>query len=262
MKLSVVILNYKTAGLTKQCLAGLYKVKLPFDFEVIVVDNASDDSCLKIVKENFSDVICVQAERNDGYAAGNNFGLRLAQGEFILILNPDIIVIPGQIEKLVGFMELNPKVGLAGPRLLNPDGTLQLSAYRFPKVFTPLLRRTFLGKLSKAAWHLGQYQMTDWDHAENRAVDWLLGACLITRREGLKTVGYLDERYKLYVEDTDWAKSFWFKGYEVWYVAEAEFIHFHERLSAQGFLSGVFTKVAWRHVASWMKYFWKWHHLQ
>ena len=258
MKLSIIILNYKTAGLVRQCLRGIFSNPPQATYEVIVVDNASNDSCLERVAQEFPQTKRVKLAVNRGYAAGNNAGLRLAQGEYVLILNPDITVLKGNLDQLIRFMDSQPKVGLAGPRLVNPDGSLQYSAYRFPSFWLPLFRRTFLGSLPSSRKLLAHYQMFDWDHRANQPVDWLLGACLIVRRSALNKVGLLDERYFLYVEDTDWCRRFWQAGWQVFYIAEVEFVHFHERLSAQASFGGLFSRVTWVHIASWLKYFRKW----
>jgi len=258
MKLSIVILNYKTAGLVRQCLRGIYAHPPSEGFEVIVVDNASNDSCPEFVAREFPQAKLVKLDVNRGYAAGNNAGLKIAQGEYVLILNPDITVLKGNLDGLIKFMDANPKVGLAGPRLVNPDGSLQYSSYRWPSFWLPLFRRTSLGQLPVVNKLVHRYQMYDWDHAANQAVDWLLGACLIVRKSALDKVGLLDERYFLYVEDTDWCRRFWQAGFEVHYIAEVEFVHFHERLSAQAAWGGVFNRVTWVHIASWLKYFLKW----
>lgn len=259
MDISIVILNYKSAGLVRQCVRGIFEAQPKLNFEVIVVDNASHDNCCTWLGQNYKNVTCVQLQQNHGFAAGNNAGIREAKGKYILILNPDITVLPGRLEALVQFMETHPKCGLAGPRLVNPDGSLQYSTYQFPSFWLPLFRRTFLGAIPAMEPKLREYQMMDWDHRESRTVDWMLGACLIARQQAIDQVGLLDERFFLYVEDTDWCKRFWAKGWEVWYIASVELVHFHERLSAQRPLfTALFSKITWIHIASWLKYFKKW----
>lgn len=258
MKLSVIILNYKSVGMVRQCVRGLLEAKLQCTYEIIVVDNDSGDDCIELLAREFPSVRTVQLLHNDGYAAGNNAGMRVAQGEYWLILNPDIVVLPDKIEALVRFMDEHVQVGLAGPKLVNPDGSLQYSAYRFPNFWLPLLRRTFLGTLPRLRNALERYQLKHWDHNANSPVDWLLGACLIVRSQACKKVGLLDERFFLYVEDTDWCRRFWKAGFEVYYVAAVDLIHFHERLSAQANFGGLFNRITWIHIASWVKYFAKW----
>ncbi len=256
--LSIVILNYHTAGLVKQCLRGLFTEKINTSFEVIVVDNASRDGCLDMVKSKFPQVKTVGLNKNHGYAAGNNAGLKQAQGDFLLILNPDVAVFGTALDNLVNFMQNNPKIGLAAPKLINPDGSVQMSSFTFPSFWLPIFRRTPLGYWPWAKEKIERYLMMDWDHKKNKAVDWLLGACLIARREALAQVGWLDERFFLYVEDTDWCRRFWEKNWQVYYAAEISMVHYHQRQSAEALFLGLFNKVTWIHIVSWIKYFKKW----
>lgn len=258
VKLSVIILNYRSAGLVKYCLAGLFKHQHNLSLEVIVVDNASQDGCLAMVKENWPGVTTVALSVNQGYAAGNNAGIKLASGEYIMILNPDVALTNNALDNLVNFMDNHPTVGLAAPKLNNPDGTTQMSAFTFPHFWLPIFRRTPLGLVNNARQQVEKYLMMDWDHQSNRAVDWLLGACFIVRRSALEQVGLLDERYFLYVEDTDWCRRFWQKNWQVYYVAEVKMVHFHQRQSADASFLGLFSKVTWIHIFSWLKYFKKW----
>lgn len=257
-KLSLIILNYKNAGLVKQCVKGVLNNPSKVPLEIIVVDNNSHDNCLEIVKNNWPQVITLVAKENRGYAAGNNLGLKRAQGDYVMILNPDVAVMPDTLDKLIDFMDTHPKVGIAAPKLINPDGTVQISAYTFPRFWMPIFRRTPLGYLPRAQKALTRYLMLDWDHKDNRPVDWLLGACLIIRREALEQVGFLDERYFLYVEDTDWCRRFWQKDWQVYYVADVAMVHYHQRQSAGASFWGLFNKTTWIHITSWLKYFHKW----
>lgn len=256
--LSIIILNYKTAGLVKQCIKGIYKYPPKVEYEIIVVDNNSGDGCTDWMRNNMPDVKISDLPTNRGYSAGNNAGLRRARGKFVLIMNPDVLVLENSLDTLYQYMLDNPKVGLAGPKLLNPDGSLQYSTYKFPKWWLPIIRRTFLGKMNAFKDLTREYQMMDWDHQNNQTVDWLLGGCLIARARAIEDVGILDERFFLYVEDTDWCRRFWQKDWEVAYVADSQFVHFHERLSAQASLGVLFKKITWVHIHSWFKYFWKW----
>jgi hypothetical protein len=252
MVLSIIILNYKTKNLVKYCLKRI----VGLDCEIIVVDNASFDGVDRMIRENFPKVRFIQAEKNRGYAAGNNLGIKEAKGKYILILNPDVVVLDGTIEKMYEFMELHPRVGLVGPKLTSPNGDLQETCYRFPRFIIPLYRRTFLGKLPFAKKSLDHFSMRDYDHKKPRPVDWLQGSCLMARNTAIQEVGFLDERFFIYLEDTDWCRRFWQKGWQVWYLPEAEMIHYHEQASLGGFLD-IFKRSARAHITSWLKYFWK-----
>lgn len=258
MDLSIIILNYKTKGLLKQCLKGIGLFNLPLECEIIVVDNFSGDGTEKMIKEEFREVRFIQARNNQGFSAGYNLGIKEARGKYLLLLNPDIAILNNAIMKMYEFMEANSRVGLAGPKLLNPDGKVQMSAMTLPSFWTPLYRRTFLGKLPFARKAMREYLMSDWDHKDNRSVDWVLGGCMIIRKEALDKVGLLDERFFLYFDDVDWCRRFWQAGWQVYYIAEAEMVHYHRRESAENpGLRGLFSYPKRTHILSWIKYFLK-----
>ena len=254
MLLSIIILNYKSKGLLKQCLKGILLLHLPFQYEIIVVDNASNDHCNKMIKEEFSQVKIILASFNRGYAAGNNLGMKIAQGKYVLILNPDIAVLKNSIEQLIKFMEQHSTAGMAGPKLINPNGSRQFSCFRFPRWYTPILRRTLLGRLPKAKKHLQRYIMSDYSFNQPSVVGWLLGACLLVRRQAISQVGLMDEHFFLYFEDVDWCRRFRQAGWHVYYLPSAEMVHFHQRLSAKN----IFHRTTWIHIISWLKYLRKW----
>jgi GT2 family glycosyltransferase len=259
MDLSIIILNYKTCGLLKECLKGIKLVKPKLDFEIIVVDNGSKDGTPEMIAECFPEVRFIETGQNLGYAKGNNVGIRAAKGRYIMIINPDIILFEGVVEKLVEFMDSHPDVGIVGPKLLNPDKTLQFSCYKFHSFWIPLYRRTPLGKLPWVRKAIDEFLMKDWDHNSVREVDWLLGGCLLIRSSALWDVGLLDERYFAYFDDVDLCRMMWNKGWKVVYYPLVSVVHFHRRESAEAFwVTSIFNKVTRIHIASWIKYFWKW----
>src|SRR3989344_6965857 len=233
MDLSIVILNYKQKGLIKYCLKRLLSYALPLEHEIIVVDNDSHDNIEALMQNEFLRARLIKAKNNRGYAAGNNLGLKNAKGKYVLILNPDVTITEEAIIELYRFMETHPQAGIAGPKIFNPDGSLQYTCLKFPDWKLPFYRRTFLGGTKKGKEWNQKYQMADWDHNMDKKVDWLFGACFIIRKEALPTVGLLDERYFLYMEDLDWCRRFWENNQDVWYVARASAIHFHQRQSAE-----------------------------
>ncbi len=261
MDLSIIILNYKTRGLLKQCLKGLKLVPLHLEHEIIVLDNNSGDGTVEMMRTEFPEITFFACPTNPGFATGVNVGIRHARGRYILILNPDIAVLgsPNPIEQMYAFMEQHPAAGICGPKLLNPDGTIQTSCREFPTLSTILYRRSPLGKFSFARKKLRKFLMLDWDHNENRPVDWLLGACLMVRRSAIDKVGLLDERFFLYFEDVDWCRRFWAAGYQVYYLgATAEIVHYHRRQSAESpGLTGILSYPTRMHLMSGIKYFLK-----
>lgn len=257
MDLSIIILNYKTRGMLKQCLRGLLLNHCTVEHEIIVVDNHSNDGTETMMREEFPSVTFIASPVNGGYAAGMNLGIRQATGKYLLLLNTDIAVLGNAVEQLVRYMEDHTDIGIAGPKLLNPDGTVQTSCRMFPSILTIVLRRTPFGTLPAARRKLRNFLMLDWDHNDNRPVDWLLGACMIVRRSAMEKVGPLDERFFLYFEDVDWCRRFWDAGYKVQYLGQAaEIVHYHRRLSAEhGGFQAVFGYATRIHIASGMKYF-------
>jgi len=254
--LSVIILNYKTKGLLKQCIKGIQLLNLKINFEIIVVDNHSKDSSVKMMREQFPEVKCIESKKNNGCAAGNNLGIKEARGKYIMILNPDIAIFKGVIEKLISFMENNQDVGIVAPKLINPDGSRQVSCYRFPRFMTPIYRRTPLGKLPSVKKKLRNYLMFDYDFKAVNNVDWVLGAFMLIRSSAIKRVGLMDERFLLYFEDVDWCRQFWENNFRVCYLNNIEVVHYHQRLSAENpGLRGIFSKATRIHIASAFKYF-------
>ncbi|MDD2807742.1 MAG: glycosyltransferase family 2 protein [Patescibacteria group bacterium] len=279
MDLSIVILNYKQQGLVKQCIRGIVTARPQLSYELIVVDNNSGDNCLEMVKSMFDPrvindpnqpklplpeslsipkIVTIDAKSNGGFAVGNNIGISAAAGKYVMILNPDIAVVPGAIETMFKYMEQNENVGILGPKLTNPDGSVQYSCRRFPNFLTPLFRRTILGNLTMARKWVGSYLMQDFDHHKTREVDWLFGACLFIRKSVLEKVGSFDENFFMYFEDLDLCRRVWEAGFKVVYVVNTEMVHYHSRLSAErsGIL-GVFSRGGRIHLISGLKYFLK-----
>jgi len=259
MTLSIIYINYNTRGLLKQSLKRLFLISPAIDYEVIVVDNNSSDESAEMVIERFPAVKLIRAGKNLGYAAGANLGIKNSAGKYVAIFNPDIFFTSGGLEAIVNYLDNNSSVGLVGPKLINADKSLQYSCYKFPKIFTPLLRRSFLGGTRFGKKKLDEYLLKDFDHHASREVDWLLGGAFLARKSALSEVGYFDERYFLYFEDTDLAQKLKAKGYRVVYLPSAKMIHLHRRESADtGFIKSIFNKTTRTHIASGLKYFWKW----
>lgn len=255
MKLSIVVLNYKTKGLLKQCLRGILDAQLPVPYEVIVVDNASGDGSVEMMREAFPDIQLVVSPRNVGFAAGMNLGFQKATGEYLMTLNTDVAIFGHAVMTLIAYLDGHPRVGIVGPRLINPNGTVQWSCCEFPSRWIPLLRRSPIGFFPPAKKKLRKFLMSDWDHRDNRAVDWVLGGCMVIRRQALDNVGGFDERFFLYIEDVDLCRRMWAEGWAVHYVGTAEMVHYHRRESAEHTgLRGLFSYPTRVHIQSWLYY--------
>jgi len=260
MDISFIILNYKNKGLLKNCLKSIVASDLGnLRYEIIVVDNNSGDGVKETLGENFAGVIFMQASRNLGMGAGNNLGIRQASGKYLAVLNPDTVVLPDAVKKMRDFMEKNQPIGIVGPKLINPDGSLQYTRCRFPSFLTPIYRRTPLQKLKRIKRQLDLYLTKDQNYDVASQADWLYGACLFIRREALDKVGYFDERYFLGFEDADFCRRMRKANYEVWYYPASVIIHYPHRFSGEGnWLTGIFNESIRIHIASWLKYFFKW----
>ncbi|MEK7631324.1 MAG: glycosyltransferase family 2 protein [Patescibacteria group bacterium] len=253
--ISIIILNYKTRGLLRQCLRGIATSNDAVSKQVIVVDNASGDGSIEMVEKDFPDVTLVASPVNNGFSSGMNLGLKRAHGRYVALLNTDIAIMDKPFDRLVQFLDQHPSVGLAGPKLINPDGSVQYSCCRFPEKLTPLYRRTPLGKIPFIRKKLQRFVMADFTHNENRTVDWLLGAFVVARAAAVEKVGLLDERFFLYFEDVDWSRRFWAAGWQVMYVADVDVVHYHKRQSAENpGLTGLFSFPTNIHIQSWFRY--------
>jgi hypothetical protein len=178
-----------------------------------------------MTEREFPEVHLIRQKPNLGFAGGNNRALKAASGRYFLLLNSDTVVPPGWLAPLVEYADAHPRAGLIGPKLINPDGTLQYSCRRFPTLGAGLFRHTPLEWLAPRNRFTGDYLMRDWDHAAPRAVDWLSGACLMSRRTMVEEIGPLDDSYFMYFEDVDWAKRAHQAGWEVHYLPAPEVIH-------------------------------------
>ncbi|HOZ53074.1 MAG TPA: glycosyltransferase family 2 protein [bacterium] len=255
MDISIVIVNYKSKEKLRACLESIANSDLKdISSEVIVIENNSGDN-LKDLQREILNFKLVESDKNLGMGGGNNLGIRISQGDFVLILNPDTILKKDSIKILLDYIRNNPDVYIVGPKLLNVDSSLQLSCSYFPRPWTPIFRRTFLGRFFKK--HLDWFLMKDFSHDIIKEVDWLMGSCLMIRKEGFE--GF-DERFFMYFEDIDVCRRAWKVDKKVVYNPRAEVIHHHARESAKHpwYFSIFKDKLAQEHIKSWFKYFKKW----
>jgi N-acetylglucosaminyl-diphospho-decaprenol L-rhamnosyltransferase len=256
---SIIIVNYKTRGLVKQNLKSIRLAAPKLDYEVFVVDNASGDGIVPMIRESFPEARLMALPENVGFARGNNAAMKEAKGRYVFILNPDAMLTPGAVERMVEYMEAHPEAGMLAPKLVHPDRSVQDSVHRFPTPWIPVYRRTPLGSLPHARRELDRYLMRGELGEDIRDIDWAEGAALFVRRKAIDEVGMFDERFFIYFEDTDWARRFWQKDWKVRYFPDAEIIHYHRRESADASgLMALANKVTRLHIQSAFKYFAKW----
>jgi GT2 family glycosyltransferase len=229
VKLSIVILNYNSGAFLINCLDSLFADDLPFPYEVIVPDNASnDDSLEKAVQKWGSQLTVVRNPKNGGFNYGNNIGIRHCKGEYICLLNPDTIIHRGAFKTLMDFIESHPRVGFVGPKVLNRNGSFHLSARRsIPSPFDAIARALLLSKIFPHSKTFARYNITYLDSDHTQQVDASTGCCLFARRIMIDQIGLLDEGFFIYCEDVDWFLRAKNAGWETWYVAEALIEHHH-----------------------------------
>ncbi|MGC8787812.1 MAG: glycosyltransferase family 2 protein [Anaerolineae bacterium] len=228
MDLSVIIVSWNVKGLLAECLASVYTAsdRRPWQCEVLVVDNASSDGSPEMVRERFPQVFLLANRENVGFAAANNQGMALAQGRFVFLLNPDTVVRRDALDILVRFMDETPSAGMAGPRLVYPDGRFQHAAFRFPSLaqaffdFFPLHYRLLESPVN------GRYPRSLYAAGRPFAIDHPLGACMMVRRQAIEEVGGMDEGFFMYCEEIDWAMRLKRAGWEVYCVPAAEVVHY------------------------------------
>ncbi len=232
---SILIVHYNTPGLLRQTLKGLFGSKQSVSFEVIVVDNNPNMRVREWVQKDFPLVKLVMSDRNVGFGAGMNLAMHQASGRYYFVFNPDIATFDGVLDSLTAFMDTHPDIGMLGPKLLNPDRTLQYSCYEFMKPSIIFFRRVpVLRSLPFAKRAVDAYQMKSWAHDQIQDVDYLLGAAMFVRKEAVDEVGGFDPTFFVYFEDQDWCRRFWLAGWRVVYHPDISLIHYHRRETAEG----------------------------
>ena len=225
--MTVSIVNWNTRDELRDCLGSVVAQDGLAGLEVIVVDNASTDGSIDMLREDFAGRVALIANStNRGFGAAHNQAIELSSGRYVLILNPDSRILHGDVlKRMVAYMDANPDTGVLGPRILNPDGSLQFSARRFPPMFAGIFRHTILGKLFPNNRFVRGYLMTDNPHDRTMDVDWLSGSALMVRRETLDQIGVFDERFFMYCEDVDLCKRAKGANWRVVYYPEVEVSH-------------------------------------
>lgn len=257
--ISIIILNYKTKHLLRLILKNLLELDIPVSYEIIVIDNASEDGSAEMVQKLYPTVQLINSPDNVGHAKGNNLGIKQAKGEFLLIINTDIIFPNAKsITTVLEYMRENPDVGIVGPQLRNGDGTIQASCFRPYGAYTPLYRRTPLGRLGFAQRDLQRHLMTDFDHQSLIDADWILGACMFVRTSALDKSGIFNEDFFLYFADFELCDRLRFYGYRIVYFPDIHIVHYHRRESAQhsvwGGLGSLLNYVTRVHLKDWLIY--------
>jgi N-acetylglucosaminyl-diphospho-decaprenol L-rhamnosyltransferase len=247
LDLGIVILNWNTRDLLRDCLRSVYASTGTLDYAVCVVDNASSDGSAAMVRAEFPAVRVVESPINGGYAAGNNLGLRAfnfgpgrdsARGRvdaprYALLLNPDTVLPPTALADMVAYLDAHPRAGAAGPRLVLPTGELDLACRRSLAFDAFLYRMLGLSRLFPRSRRFGQYNLTYLSPDVETEVGAVVGAFMLVRREAIAQAGLLDEAFFMYGEDLDWAAAFHKAGWEVRYNPAVQVLHVKRAASRQ-----------------------------
>jgi N-acetylglucosaminyl-diphospho-decaprenol L-rhamnosyltransferase len=227
VKVLIGVVTYNHRRFIAQCLDSIQASARFNSIKVVLVDSFSSDGSAELVRECYPWVELTALKHNSSFAANNNIALARSPSEYFLMLNPDTVVDEGAVDTLVEFMENHPDCGACGPQLVFPDGSLQYSCRRFPTLWSTLLRRTpfraLLPKNLRGAKHL----MVSEPHDDEMAVDWLLGACILVRREAIAGAVLLDEAFPLYCEEIDLSMRLKKGGWGTYYVPSARVVHHH-----------------------------------
>ncbi|MBD3238193.1 MAG: glycosyltransferase [Candidatus Moranbacteria bacterium] len=258
-QVSIIVSAFKQPEILKLCLSSLKK-KLGSELktQVIVVDIEANRFNRDLLIEDFPEYEYLPIKTNVGLAKALNLGIQKAKAPYILSLNPDIVIKSGAVKALYEYARKDLKLGIAGPKLLNFNGTTQKSTFKFYTPLTIILRRTALGRLPFFRQILKKFFIKTKTNQPTRIKGWLMGSAMMMRRDNLRKVGLMDERYFMYFEDVDWCRRFYQQGFHIVYVPQAQMFHYHAKLSAsKNILSLLFNHMTFIHFLSGIKYFMK-----
>jgi len=236
---SIIIAAWNVKDLLYNCLQSVYGQTEGISFEVIYVDNASEDGSVEIVAREFPQAKIIENDDNKGFIEANNQGIEIANGRYVLLLNSDTVVLDNAIAKAVKFADSHPEAAVVGCRVLNPDKTIQRTCFMYPSALNMLLSATYLYKVSPGSRFFGREQMTWWDYNDAREVEAVCGCFSLVRREAIDEVGYMDPTYFVYGDDPDWCYRFHKAGWRIMFTPEPEIIHYggqNTKLVADKFL--------------------------
>jgi GT2 family glycosyltransferase len=222
---SIIIISWNTKKILKDCLDSIFAETLDVEFEVIVVDNASEDGSAQMVKNEFPNVILLQNKKNLGFAAANNQAFKVTKGRYVLLLNSDTLILKNAIKRTVVFADKHPRAGVVGCRVLNQDLTLQPTCFMYPSAVNLFLSATYLYKMLPRNRFLGREHMTWWDRNTEREVQVVTGCYLLVRKVALDKIGGLDEGFFMYAEETDFCFRVKKAGWQIFFSPTAEIIH-------------------------------------
>jgi len=222
---SLVIVNWNTRDILRACLNSIYKETREIQFETIVVDNASNDGSASMIRTEFPHTIILENPGNRGFAAAANQGMRSAKGRYVLLLNPDSVILHNSVAKAIRFADDHPEAAVIGCRVLSLDRSVQQACFMFPSILNLCLSTTYLCKLFPHNKFFGREDMTWWHQTDVREVDVVRGCFMVVRQKAIEQVGALDEDFFMYGEETDWCYRFKKAGFKIMFTPTCEIIH-------------------------------------
>ena len=227
--LEISIVNHLSYNFLENCLSSIFENTHNIKFRIYIVDNVPDEEKMKMLKKR-DNIEVIFNEKILGFAENNNQVIKSLTARYILLLNPDCIILPNALDRLVEFMDNNKEIGIVGPKIFNRERKLQLSCRRFPErtissQLAGLFHNNFIGRLFPKNRFTKHYLMKDLDHNKTNEVDWVSGSCMVMRKEVIDKIGLLDEQYKMFVEDVDYCYRAKRSGWKIVYYPDAEVIH-------------------------------------
>lgn len=231
MKLSIVIVNWNTKELLKQCIESIYSETIKIDFEVFVVDNNSEDKSAEMIEKlidsnHFQNLHLIKNNENAGFSRANNQAIKKSKGEYILLLNPDTIILDNALEKCISFAEKRPEIGILGCQLLNTDHTIQPSCRKFPSLLSQLIIQLKIHNFFPDISPIIKYLMSDFDHKSEKEVDQVMGAFFLVKRDVFDKIGLLDENFWIWFEEVDFCKRSKNAGFITYFYPRTHIIHY------------------------------------
>ena len=245
---SFIILTWNSEKYIQACLRSIPKSILPYEYEIIVIDNGSSDDSINVIKSSSLEITLIQNTKNKGVAFARNQGIRISKGEYLIILDIDTILNSGSISVLIYFMEMNHEIGLCAPQLVSEKGEIHESGRKFPTLYSKLCRRINLKFAEKYSnqnfYHLNKVNT----HIE---IDYAVGACQVIRKTTINKIGLLDENIFYGAEDIDFCLRLWFNGWKIIYYPYVNILHFEQRLTKKHF----FSKLTFEHLRGLIYFF-------
>lgn len=243
LDLSIIIISWKMKDMLKKLLLSIEQYTTDIIYEIIVIDNNSQDGTSEMIKGEFSKVHLITNTSNLGVARARNQGLKIASGRYLLILDADMVLKENSFMHLMRFMDQKQDAGLTGCKLVFPDNTIQPSSRRFPTLLAFLFRRLEFIPWIRNSRTLRWHEMADWDRSDIRSIDYVIGACQMIRREAFQDVGFLDENIFYGPEDIDFCSRMHKQGWKIYYYPFTSIVHYEQRVTKKK----LFSKLTWLH---------------